>query len=174
MNTALIAVIVRVLDTLSSVVDRLVPPKPVGVFLGITFGPFGEPSERKPPVSSNITVASNVTSFDASINPMWVNPNNPADTRPGQIDGAPTWEIVNAVPPGVASITTDPTDPKQAHILLGGVEGTFTVKVSADADLGAGVKTVESTGDFTVVAPRVNDLGLGFSGIPIDRPTVVG
>ncbi len=172
MNPALIGVIVRIIDTLSSVLDRLIPPKPPGMFLGITFGPFGCPSERNTMPPSNITVTSSLRSFDASINPMWVNPNDATDTRPGNIDGAPTWEIVNATPAGIASIVPDASDPKQAHIALTGVEGTFSVKVSADADLGSGVKTVENTGDFTVVAPRVNDLGLGFSGIPIDRPIV--
>lgn len=75
--------------------------------------------------------------------------------KPATIDGLPTWEITE----GGATLEVDP-DGLGAFVISEDVEGSSQWKVSADADLGEGVRTLEVGGTYTYGPAEANDLGV--------------
>ncbi len=86
--------------------------------------------------------------------------------NPGQVDGVPTWTVSN---PGVLSIVVS-DDGLQALVRTTGALGDSQVSVSADADLGAGVRNVTAVLDVTVQSAEVVTVGI-VAGTP--RPKTV-
>lgn len=82
---------------------------------------------------------------------------NPTTTsgNPASLDGAAVWEILS----GDATVEPD-ADGLGAFIVSGSAIGASQVKVSADADLGAGVQTIEAIIDYNVVSPQAANLGI--------------
>lgn len=76
--------------------------------------------------------------------------------NPGQIDGTPTWTVSN---PGILDLAVS-DDGLQALIRATGALGAAQVSVSADADLGAGVRAVSAVLDVTVQAAEVVSAGI--------------
>jgi len=78
--------------------------------------------------------------------------------NPAPVDGIPTWESSD---PSVA--TVEPSeDGKSASIVTGdGAIGTATINVTADADLGEGIRSITDTVNLMVVQPEADTLGLG-------------
>ena len=68
----------------------------------------------------------------------------------------------------VASVNQDATDPSKATVVAH-VPGTATINVSADADLGAGVKTITGSLDFTVTGAGAETLAVN-AGTPVEQP----
>jgi hypothetical protein len=75
--------------------------------------------------------------------------------NPATLDGKPTWEIIS----GNATIVPD-EDGLGAFLVSEDTIGTSTWKVSADADLGAGVRTIEDGGNFNYTNAEAAALGL--------------
>lgn len=75
--------------------------------------------------------------------------------KPAVVDGLPVWEITS----GSATIVADP-DGLGAFIVSEDVIGSSVWKVTADADLGAGVKTIEEGGTYTYTDAQASNLGV--------------
>lgn len=67
----------------------------------------------------------------------------------------------------VATVTQDATDPNKA-VVVAGVAGTCQIQVSADADLGDGVSTINGTLDITVVGGPAVSLSVS-AGTPEEQ-----
>jgi len=72
-----------------------------------------------------------------------------AKGQPALVDGTPVWAVSNST---AASAPVVAADGMSATVPLTGNVGNFQVSVTADADLGAGVKSLVSTEDVQVVA----------------------
>jgi hypothetical protein len=74
------------------------------------------------------------------------------------VDGLPTWSVDNE-----AVVTMVVAADGMSAVFTPGTDlGTATVTVSADADLGAGVRTITSVGALTVVAAEADTVELTF------------
>jgi hypothetical protein len=75
--------------------------------------------------------------------------------NPATLDGTPIWEIVS----GGATVQNISADGLSAEIVSEDTIGSSTWKVSADADLGAGVRTIEEGGTYTYTNAEAAALG---------------
>lgn len=75
--------------------------------------------------------------------------------NPATLDGKPTWTITS----GNATIEED-EDGLGAFLVSEDTVGTSTYKVSADADLGEGVRTIEVEGSYNYTDAQASSLGL--------------
>ena len=66
---------------------------------------------------------------------------------PATIDGVPTYTSSDT---SVVTISPDPNDDKACYAVAVGGEGTATVTVECDADLGSGIRTITGTEDIEV------------------------
>ena len=78
-----------------------------------------------------------------------------AKGNPAQLDGAPVFSVADEK---LLTITTSPDG--RATIAAVGPVGTTQVSVTADADLGAGVKTIAATLDVQVIASEAVTLSI--------------
>lgn len=78
--------------------------------------------------------------------------------NPAKVDGAPTW---SALDPALASLEVD-ADGMGALVKSLGPMGESKVQVSADADLGEGVKPLLAEGDLEVIAGDAEVIELSF------------
>lgn len=76
--------------------------------------------------------------------------------NPAQVDGTPTWEVVS----GDATLEVS-EDGMSCYLISGGV-GNSQITVTADADLGEGVRNITDTIDLAVVSAEASSLGLNF------------
>lgn len=83
------------------------------------------------------------------------------------VDGAPTWTSSN---PDVATVAPETGDAKKAVVLGVGI-GSAQIVVSADADLGDGVRAISGVLDIEVVAAEAVSLGI-VAGTPEELPAV--
>lgn len=81
------------------------------------------------------------------------------------IDGAPKWASSDS---NVVEVIVDTADPKKAVAIAGGI-GKAQVSVTADADMGDGVREIVSTLDVEVVAAEAASLGIS-AGAPQTQP----
>jgi hypothetical protein len=72
-----------------------------------------------------------------------------AKGNPAPVDGDPVWSSSDAA---IITVTADTTNAMQAMVTPVGPIGTAQVKVEADADLGAGVTSLVTLMDVTIVA----------------------
>lgn len=77
--------------------------------------------------------------------------------QPAQVEGVINFEVLD----GTATVEPD-ADGKGAYLISGNDIGTSTIKVSADADLGAGVELIEDTISLVVIHPKATALGISF------------
>ena len=75
--------------------------------------------------------------------------------NPATVDGPYTLEVVEG------DVTLETAEDGTQYVVSGQL-GTSKVKISADADLGEGVQTIEEVFDVIVVAAGASNLGLGF------------
>lgn len=75
--------------------------------------------------------------------------------KPATLDGAPTWEVVS----GNGTVEAA-ADGLSAFIVSGDSPDSIVVRVSADADLGAGVTTIEDIITTTVTNAQAAALGI--------------
>jgi len=68
----------------------------------------------------------------------------------------------------VASVNQDTVDTHKATVVAH-VPGTITVNVSADADLGDGVRTITGSLDFTITGGGAATLAVN-PGTPVEQP----
>ncbi len=78
-----------------------------------------------------------------------------AGGKPAVLDGTPTWQITS----GNATIDVD-NNGLGAFLISEDTIGSSTWKVSADADLGEGVRTIEESGTYTYTDAQAAALGL--------------
>lgn len=76
--------------------------------------------------------------------------------NPATIDGVPTFEVTE----GDATVELVEGEPNSAYLVSGEAGVVSTIKVSADADLGEGVATIEEAVTLNVVAASANNLGV--------------
>lgn len=79
--------------------------------------------------------------------------------NPATIDGTFALELVEG------DVTFETAEDGTQYV-VSGAEGTSKVKISADADLGEGVQTIEEIFDVIVVPAGASNLGIGF-GTPV-------
>ena len=79
--------------------------------------------------------------------------------NPAQVDGTFTLELVEG------DVTFEVAEDGTQYV-VSAAEGTSKVKISADADLGEGVQTIEDIFDVIVVPAGATNLGVGF-GTPV-------
>lgn len=85
--------------------------------------------------------------------------------NPANVDGAPAWTVSNSSI--VEVVATE--DPNIFVIRATGTLGTSQVTVTADADLGDGVREILATEDITVVAAEAVNATIVF-GAPREQP----
>jgi hypothetical protein len=76
--------------------------------------------------------------------------------NPANIDGTPTFEVTE----GDATVEPVEGEPNSAYLVSGAADVVSTIKVSADADLGEGVATIEEVITLNVVQASANTLGV--------------
>lgn len=84
-----------------------------------------------------------------------------AKGNPAQVDGAPVWSVSDAT---VLSVVPA-ADGLSAEVVAVGPLGTSQVSVTADADLGEGVKALVGTLDVQVVASEAASIVIN-AGVP--------
>lgn len=121
--------------------------QPAAGYLVITMQPFPK-NERKDVITMDLK---NTQGIDLTITPT------KPDGQPGQVDGVPVWSSSDE-----SIVTVTPTaDGLGCRVLtVDNAVGTATVKVSADADIGAGVQEITAALDFNVSDPNVSNLNL--------------
>lgn len=77
-------------------------------------------------------------------------------SNPASIDGTPIFEVIE----GDATVELVDGEPNSAYLVSGAAETVSSIKVSADADLGEGVATIEETITMNVVQASANNLGV--------------
>ena len=85
--------------------------------------------------------------------------------NPAAFDGAPTFVSSD---PAVASVSPVDGDPNSALIVAHGV-GAAQIRVTIDADLGAGVETVEGFVGINVTPAHAVNLTVP-TGTPVEQP----
>jgi hypothetical protein len=75
--------------------------------------------------------------------------------KPATLDGTPTWEVIS----GNGTVVADENG-LGAYLVSGDAVDTVVYRVSADADLGQGVRTIEDTITVTVTNAEAAALGL--------------
>lgn len=83
--------------------------------------------------------------------------------NPAKIDGVPAWSVVGANPEILALEVAG--DGLSCEVLTAGQLGTAQVMVSADADLGEGVKTISGVLDIEVQGGEAVSLNVS-AGLP--------
>lgn len=82
-----------------------------------------------------------------------------ASGNPATLDGAPVW----AVESGDATIEV--AEGGLSAFLISGTVGNSVISVTADVDLGEGVKTITDTIDLAVVSAEASSFGI-VAGLP--------
>src|SRR5688500_20049941 len=77
-----------------------------------------------------------------------------AKGAPAEVEGEPTWTVESG------DATIEPETGGLSVFIVSGNLGNSVIKVSADADLGPGVATIEDSIDITVTTTMANSLGL--------------
>ena len=80
-----------------------------------------------------------------------------------KIDGVPTWMLSDNSYGDVAVAADGMSAAFTPNGTLTPLGGALQVVVTADADLGAGVKQIKGVGEFTLVAGEAVGLVMGFS-----------
>lgn len=110
-----------------------------------------------------------ITSTTEEMVPIVLNPTTRAG-KPAQLDGAAVLSVVS----GPATIVAATDEEKAATPGLVGfvasdsTPGTSVYQVSADSDLGEGVKTIIDGGSYTYNDPQAENLGLT-NGTPVAK-----
>lgn len=76
--------------------------------------------------------------------------------NPAQVDGTPAWEVVSG------DATLEVSEDGMSCYLISGSVGNSQITVTADADLGEGVRNITDTIDLAVVSAEASSLGLNF------------
>ena len=96
----------------------------------------------------------NITSTNEEKVPINLTPKTDSG-KDAPLDGAPVWEVLSG------DITVDPgTGGLSGFIVSGETVGPAQAKISADVDLGEGVKTIEIIFDYNVTSPQAANLGV--------------
>jgi hypothetical protein len=74
--------------------------------------------------------------------------------NPAQVDGTPAWSVVSG------DATIEPSTDGLSCYLISGAVGNSQITVTADADLGEGVREITDTVDLAVVSAEASQLGL--------------
>lgn len=85
-----------------------------------------------------------------------------AKGAPAQVEGEPVWTVES----GDATIEPEPGG--MSAFIVSGNLGNSVIKITADADLGPGIATIEDSVELTVTTPMANSLGLTAEE-PIDK-----
>ncbi len=86
-----------------------------------------------------------------------------AKDKPARVDGIPQWSTSN---PAVCSIT--PAADGLSAVVKATATGTTQISVTADADLGTGVRNITATGDVEVRPSEAVTVGIAF-GTPEEQ-----
>lgn len=81
--------------------------------------------------------------------------------NPASVEGAPVWTVSD---PGIITLVVDPAGFSAVAVTAGPL-GPCQITVTADADLGAGVRTITGILDIEVMAAEAATLGIA-AGTP--------
>lgn len=98
-------------------------------------------------------MAFTVITVEQKVSPV-IAPTTPAG-NPATVDGTYTLEVMEG------DVTLETAEDGTQYVVSGAL-GNSKVKISADADMGEGVQTIEEIFDVIVVAAGASNLGLGF------------
>jgi hypothetical protein len=79
--------------------------------------------------------------------------------KPASVDGAPVWSSSDA---SIATVDADPSGFSAFIHTKPGVTGTVTINITADADLGSGVKAIASEIDVNVLPREAEQVSADF------------
>lgn len=95
-----------------------------------------------------------------TLNPRTAGTSTNPNGNPAQVDGVPQWSVTEG------DVTLEAAeDGMSATVFSGAANVNSKVSVSADADLGEGVSTIEDVLDVAVVAASASALGIN-AGTP--------
>jgi len=77
-----------------------------------------------------------------------------ASGNPAPLDGVPSWSVIEG------DATLEVSEDGLSCFLVSGEVGNSVIEVSADADLGEGVRSLTDTIDLAVVSAEASALGL--------------
>jgi len=89
-----------------------------------------------------------------------------AKGNPAAVDGNPTWSSSD---PSLLDVVADAANAFIAHVVPVGPAGNAQVKVEADADLGAGTKSLVTLMDVTMVAGEAVAGTITPAGAPVPQ-----
>lgn len=107
-------------------------------------------SPNRPPEEITMLTLTDIQGVDLSVAPV------DAKGNPAKVDGAPVW-VVSA--PDVCDIAVA-ADGLSAHVTAKGPLGSCQVTVTADADLGEGVRNITGMLDVEVIASEAASLSI--------------
>lgn len=85
--------------------------------------------------------------------------------NPAPVDGVPTWDVSD---PTLGTLTVA-TNGLSAMFVTSGKLGSGQINVSADADMGEGVKTITGVQEIEITASEATSLGIT-AGTPTNKP----
>lgn len=146
----LLEILRRIEKGVLQIIELLQKPQPAPDSLVIAFGPV---SLRSVPQGDSLMLRlTDEQKATATIRPKT------AAGNPATIDGTPAWSVSN---PDVLDLVVS-EDGMTATITAKGPLGTSQVSVTADADLGDGVRALTGTDDVEVVAAEAATIGIEF------------
>lgn len=74
--------------------------------------------------------------------------------NPASVDGIPTWTVESG------DVTLEIAEDGLSAKVVSGANGSSVVKITADADLGEGVRAIEASLEVTVTDAEANNLGI--------------
>lgn len=81
--------------------------------------------------------------------------------NPAPVDGAPAWSVISG------DATVEPAeDGLSAYLISSDTPSTSEIRVSADADIGEGIETIEDVIILQTVSAKATKLGLMSVGVP--------
>lgn len=141
------------LDRHSAAIDRNTEALEAGHesaddLFNFTIGPVTNKREAREGVPQMKVLISDEEKITLTMNPKT------RSGRPANVQN-PSWTSAD---PSI--VTVEPTADGKSCALVSQSVGTTTIHVSADADLGDGVRALETDFDFEVAAAEASDLGL--------------
>jgi hypothetical protein len=144
--------IIRIIELLASLLARVVPQ---AVSLNLR---FGLPTNK----AGNCNVMTEIKITNAQKIKVTLNPTTQSG-KPAQVDGKPTWEVVNG-----NSTVEVADDGKSADLVSSDDPGVTEVLIKADANLGEGVEEIAASIVLIVEGEHAANLGITV-GEPQDK-----
>ncbi len=125
-------------DVLEQIVDALIPSEATSILIQVEGFTQGEP-----------VILTDIQKVSASIQPL------NAKGNPATVDGVPVWASSNE-----AAATVEASADGMSAVITATGLGTTQISVTADADLGAGTRSITGVADIEVRASEAVTVGI--------------